>query len=199
MDKIEVTAPMRERILANLESGTRHKRFKVTAVHRLAMAACLVLAVCVTAVMMHLYDQKAGNREPEAPEEEMVLGGAEIVTQPSVHALEKAVGFEVEELENLPFTVEETTYCSYWGELAEITYTGSDQSAVYRKSEGAEDNSGDYRAYAEEHTEKIGSKEVLIKGEKNQCCLAVWYEDDYAYSVAFEHGITLEELETLLQ
>ena len=39
------------------------------------------------------------------------------------------------EAEHLPFAVEETVYLSYWGEMAEITYSGEGKSCCTERGE----------------------------------------------------------------
>ena len=72
----------------------------------------------------------------------------------------------MEELTALPFAVEETTYVSYWNELAEITYTGEGQTAAFRKSPGTEDNSGDYNTYTAIKEIHMGPLTATLKGLK---------------------------------
>ena len=136
MDKIEVTDAMRARILRNVSAAAPKK----TPVRRYALlAACLAVvllgAVCVPKLM-----------DP-APQGEQVAIANGMIEVADAAALADAVGFPAAEAAELPFDVEETTYTSYWGELAEICYAGGGQIADLRTSAGTEDNSGDYTDY----------------------------------------------------
>ena len=115
MDKIEVTDAMRARILRNVSAAVPKK----TPVRRYALlAACLAVvlgAVCVPKLM-----------DP-APQGEQTTIANGMVEVASAAALADAVGFPAAEAAELPFDVEETTYTSYWGELAEIRYAGGGQ------------------------------------------------------------------------
>ena len=87
-------------------------------------------------------------------------------------SLPPAVAAEAAEL---PFDVEETTYTSYWGELAEICYAGGGQIADLRTSAGTEDNSGDYTDYPAVTELTVGTVTAELRGEAaERYTLAVW-------------------------
>lgn len=65
---------------------------------------------------------------------------------------------------NLPFTPEQTTYLSYWQEMAEIVYAGEGQTATYRKAPGIADVSGDSNDYTAETVIQAGGCSVALKG-----------------------------------
>ena len=93
------------------------------------------------------------------------------------------------DLSNLPFTPEETRYTSYWGNLAEIQYAGNGQSAVFRKSAGTEDNSGDYESYRETADLSVQGNSVTLKGDGKTYALALWTDGTYAYSLRLSPGV----------
>ncbi len=101
------------------------------------------------------------------------------------------------EAEHLPFAVEETVYLSYWGEMAEITYSGEGKSCSYRVSAGSGDNSGDYNAYPEESRLELGGIPVTAKGDGELYYLILWEKDGYSFSLRFPEGVTGGELEAV--
>lgn len=137
----------------------------------------------------------AGVFRPNEPNVAIVNGIVEVDTP---EQLADAVGFEVEELTALPFAAEETTYVSYWNELAEITYTGEGQTAAFRKSAGTEDNSGHYNTYSSVKEIHVGSLTATLKGSEEVYTLAVWSADGYAYSLCLSDGISESEWRLLL-
>lgn len=192
MEKIEVTPEMRRRILQNLDSAA--PRGRVTRLSHwwryTAAAACAAVALLGALVAPGLL------RHGEEPSVQIT---EEIVACDSLAALEQAVGFPVEGLSQLPFSVSETTWTAYWGELAEIDYAGADGAlAVYRKSVGTEDNSGLYEDFDAETTLTVGAQSVTLRGSGGSYTLAVWTDGEYAYSVSLTDGLSAEAWSALL-
>ena len=103
------------------------------------------------------------------------------------------------EAAELPFDVEETTYTSYWGELAEICYAGGGQIADLRTSAGTEDNSGDYTDYPAVTELTVGTVTAELRGEAaERYTLAVWTDGQYAYSLRLSDGQSTEVWQRLL-
>lgn len=197
MDKIEVTDEMRRRILSNLQKMdlaaavtgrtaaiSRFKRF-------LPAAACFALLLAGVLAAGHI----TGMFQPDEPNAAVANGIVEVDT---LQALSAAVGFEAEELEALPFGVETVVYASYWNELAEITYSGEGKTAVFRKSPGTGDNSGDYNSYPSVRESDMGALSVTLKGSGEVYTLAVWRADGYAYSIRLSDGISEPEWQDLI-
>ena len=130
--------------------------------------------------MPHLLDRT----EPEPP----VFGTPNIVEANSIQDLSALVGFEVTEEFSLPFEVEERTYCSYWNELAEITYSGKGHSAVFRQSLGTDDCSGDYNTYHDITEIIVSGLNITLKGNDGIYVLAIWTDGIYAYSLSLSPG-----------
>lgn len=195
MDKIEVTEEMRRRVLARIAAEdiapVRPKVLRFPAWKKyLSAAACLILVIAGAAALPRLVRLLP----PE--------GGVQVVPQieeaPSLAELSRLVGFEVEEGFALPFEPEETAYCSYWNELAQIQYSGAGQTATYRQSAGTEDNSGDYTAYGDMAELAAGGLAVTLKGSGGVYVLAVWTDGSFSYSLGLSQGVTAEEWLTLL-
>ena len=113
--------------------------------------------------------------------------------------LSAAVGFPVNEVEGLPFTVEKEVYISYWGEMAQIEYTGEGETAVFRKGTGTDDVSGDYNVYSSVKEIMVGANPVTLKGENDVFTLAVWTDGNYSYSLDISKGLSEDEWSEMIQ
>ncbi len=178
MDKIEVTEDMRSRVMEHVRKAdlTReHTVIRFPNIRRYtALAACLAVVLIGVIVGPKLFQQA------QSPVEN--VGG--IVECVSPEELSKAVGFPVSDVTTLPFDITETVYVSNWGEMAEIDYTGPDgQSAVYRKSVGTDDNSGDSSTYDSTQDIMVGSMTAEPKGNGESYTRACWTDGTYAYFV----------------
>ena len=187
MDQIEVTPEMRERVLRRVQAeGISPARPKALSVPRLkkylSAAACLVLIIAGAAVLPRLV-------RPQPPDEH-VQTVPKIEEAASREELSALVGFEVEAGFTLPFEPEETTYCSYWGELAQIQYSAQGQTATYRQSAGTEDNSGDYNRYGDTVQIDAGGLTVTLKGQAGRYALALWTDGQFSYSLSLSQGMT---------
>lgn len=202
MDKIRVTDEMRSRILHTLEMAetdtVAQSDNKVTSLPRwkqlhksVAAAACVVLVLFGGLGIWHL---ASFGKEPVV---EQGVNGMEEVD--SIETLERYVGFSVEEIHILPFETQSTAYMSYWGDMAEITYTGTDDEAVFRKAEGTDDVSGDYNAYAEETSVVLGGYTVRLKGESGKYTLATWNDGTYSYSLQLTNGQTQDVWQSMIE
>lgn len=199
MDRIQVTDEMHERILASLQTAdlkkTGSKRRgpasgRISAYKKyLSAAACILILAAGAVLLLNLFRAKKGEEPPllQNPVSDIEEVG-------SAEELSRQTGFEVEELSSLPFEVTETTYTVYWQTLAQIRYTGEGQSAVYRKSSGSGDNSGDYNVYDTVAQKEIRSKQVTLKGNGGTYSLALWTDGEYAYSLRFDSGVSEEAL-----
>lgn len=200
MEKLEVTDAMRQRILSNIDkmelnAAPRAKVVKFPAVRRLMpIAACFVLLVA--GVFYARYFMPGETVDPRPTGGVMVGNGIEDVDDAA--ALSEAVGFPVKEAAALPFPVDEVTYNSFWGDLAQITYTGDGQTVTFRQSVGDEDNSGDYNVYAETETREIGGLPVTLKGDGQGYSLVLWNDGTYAYSLRAKPALTAAEWAAVL-
>lgn len=186
MDRVQVTAEIRGRILETLQETNLTPERKIprlpSAKRALSLAACFVLLLVGATLLPRL---RAAD-EPDPP----VLTVPDIVEAASLRELCGLVGFAVEEIPHVPFTVEEATYTAYWRELAQVTYTGEGQSLTFRKSVGDGDNSGDYTAY-EEILERVEDGETItLKGIGGAFYLVLWQSGEYVYSLRFDPGVS---------
>ena len=195
MDKIEVTPEMRRRVLERVaQEGTAPARPRVLPFPALkkylSAAACLVLVLAGAATLPRLI-------RPQPP-------GGYVQTVPTIQEaasldeLSALVGFEVGTGFALPFEPEETAYCSYWNELAQIQYSGQGWTATYRQSAGTQDNSGDYNSYADTVQIDAGGLTVTLKGNTGRYVLAIWTDGAFSYSLNLSQGVTEAGWLTLL-
>lgn len=197
MDKIEVTAAMRQRILENLQASTREKpsrspKARFTPLSKgLSIAACFVILLIGSLALPPLWKH-------EPPENLLTSPTPSITELASAQELSDAVHFEVTDVTGLPFEVEQQTYISYWDELAEIEYSGEGQTATFRKSLGQEDNSGIYQDYPQQQEISVASTTILLKGAADSFTLALWSEDGFSYSLSLSNGLSAVEWELLL-
>lgn len=190
MDKIEVTPEMRQRVLRRVTSeDIAPAKPKVMSFPKLkkylSAAACLVLVIAGAAALPRL-------TQPQPPG-----GDVQVVPQieeaASLDELSTLTGFDVGVGFVLPFEPEETTYCSYWNELAQIQYSGQGQTATYRQSVGAADNSGDYTVYGDVDEITASGLSVTLKGDGGVYVLAVWTDGAFSYSLRLSQGVPQAE------
>lgn len=196
MEHIEVTPEIRQRVLRRIReehiSPPAHKDLPVPKLKKyLAAAACFVLLLAGTAILPQILDRGEQNPPPLA-------AGYGIEEAASLQELAELTGFAITEEFQLPFTPAETAYASYWRELAQIEYSGEGQSAVFRKSMGTEDNSGDFSSYDHSAELILDGHSVLLKGNDGAYSLAIWTDGEYAYSLRLSQTVTEEEWSRIL-
>ncbi|MGI6029121.1 MAG: hypothetical protein ACOX81_06905 [Candidatus Heteroscillospira sp.] len=196
MEHIEVTPEMRSRILSNIENidfkeKAHAKPVRFPKIKRFAAAAaCLAVTLAGALTIPYLW-----NPSDESP----VFENNSIAEVSSAEELSETVGFEVEEPGALPFAPQDIVYTAYWTELAEITYTGDGQTAVFRKGTGSEDISGDYNSYESTAELSADGAIVTLKGSGELYTLASWTSGEFAYSLLLSDGIGEAEWLAVLQ
>ena len=206
MENIYLTPETKEQILCHVSE--RERKAKVQNMKKwtkyISVAACCALVVGAAYGLHTLHPDKTVSEEEDMTTADMVDDGAQIANPMkeygSAEELSDAVGFTVREIGELPFTVKETLYFTYDDTLAEIRYTGDDQEVYFRKSQGEdEDNSGVYNTYSQTTTITVGDTEITCKGESDAYELAIWKKDGYSYSISLQTGISLEELQAMIE
>ena len=206
MENIYLTPETKEQILCHVSE--RERKAKVQNMKKwtkyISVAACCTLVVGAAYGIHTLHPDKTVSEEEDMTTADMVDDGAQIANPMkeygSAEELSDAVGFTVREIGELPFTVKETLYFTYDDTLAEIRYTGDDQEVYFRKSQGEdEDNSGVYNTYSQTTTITVGDTEITCKGESDAYELAIWKKDGYSYSISLQTGISLEELQAMIE
>ncbi|MCI7473861.1 MAG: hypothetical protein MSB10_09320 [Clostridiales bacterium] len=192
MSHLAVTNAMRSRILAQLESAgqTAPPSRSVLILRRtLATAACLAVVLAGISVLPRITSPQPVETPPGP-----VTVIPNLQEASSAQALSSLVGFPVSDLEALPFLAEQSTYTAYGDTLAQIRCEGDSQWALFRKSAGTEDNSGDYTAYTSQISYGLDDLTVNLKGNAEQSyVLAVWTDGDFAYSLRLSQPLTAEQ------
>ena len=202
MEHIQVTPAMRERILQNLAKAEQKPAPK--AVKLVPWKQVLSLAACAAVLIVGIRTLPRGNElggsASSAPSE--MVGATAAPTQEfaSLDELSAAAGFAVQEPQNLPFVVEQTTYTLLFGELAQVEQTGTaGESILYRVSQEEGDNSGDYNAYTVEQPWENNGVTVTLKGTGNGFCLALWQKDEFSYSLSSSVDLTWKQMQVMLE
>ena len=199
IEHIVVTDEMRARILAAVQKAdltTRKKAIRFDRILKMAAAAAACAAVMVVGqnAMPKMGSAAAADTSAYTNGVEKASDSCEMSMQAvngiqecaDALGLEQAVGFAVPQLEALPYTLEETVYRSYWGEIAEVEYQCAGGEEVYlRKAPGEGPVSGDYNDYA--YVQQLAVNKVLavLKGStEGAYTLAEWQADGYAYSLS---------------
>jgi len=200
MGKIEVTDEMQSRILKNVEN---HFAGRKSSRKRLWYPA--LGGVAVAAMLMLIIRPWEGSNTPVGQNPPLTGKKPPIIEQGgfgeeyrSAKELSNAVGFNVLEINNLPFKAKETNYTAIDKDFAEITYSGEDNSLTYRKSVGTEDNSGDYNTYDYVGETEVDNIKVTVKGEAELLKLAFWTDGKYSYSIALDKSVTQKEMTDLI-
>lgn len=200
MDRIEVTDEMRSRILENVVLSQEKKRPSFYRASRYLSVCASLLILAIGALTLPQMVDRITNPPPvegvgSAP------GTSAIETCKSINELSRRMGFKVFGLYDFPFEVKSTEYTSYFDELAQITYRGADNEIAYRQSSRAEetDNSGDYNEYPDVITTELDGLSLILKGENGKYVLAIWYDENFCYSIRTEVGLEREEIEHLVE
>lgn len=197
MAQITVTDEMRERVLTQVrQAGPRSRTpspSPSTFRRYWAAAACLAVLVAGAAVLPQFLPLAE-----TVPTPGVVAPIPDFKEVASAQALSEAVGFQVPELTQLPFPVTETTYTAFGSQMAQICYSGADQSLVFRMAAGTDDPSGDYTAYTQTQTAEIGTYTVTLKGDDGTFSLALWQDGSYSCSIRSSQGYPLEQWEDIL-
>ena len=194
MEHISVDETMENRILNALQETDPNKqsnsisnknKSKKNILHIVPLAACFMLLIIGAPLLKNLTEQNTLSSNTQAV--------PDFVDCSNTAELSETLGFTINE-PSLPFTPEasETTYTASWHTTAEIRYTGEGQTALYRESEGTEDNSGDYNAYSDVITFDLDKKSVTLKGENGSYVLAIWNDGSYSYSLSLSNPISKE-------
>lgn len=206
MEEIQVTEEMRDRILQNIVNTEMQKKSPVKSAARFyrwqkysLTAACLALLLVGVATLPRLWSgngQESAGPGNEIGTEELVSGSQWGMQEcSSAEALSEATGFAIEDLEQIPFTAQETYYMYLGDGLAEIRYYGTGEKRLdYRKSVGEEDNSGIYLEFDRVQEVESNGVKVTLKGDADRVYLILWQKDGFSYSVYTEEGIPTKDM-----
>lgn len=195
MNKINVTPQMHERIMNNIqETDFEIKSKKVYFLQSykkyISIAACLIVCIAGTLLIPNLMKLE------QKPPLQVV---PDIVEYTSKSNLSYDVGFEVKDVQNIPFDVEEIKYISYWRELAEVIYSGKDNTLIFRMSVGGNDISGDHNVYEEVKSYSVDSYTVTLKGSNGLYNLAIWSDGEFSYALQLKAALSATDLSYIIQ
>ena len=203
MDKIEDTEDMRQRVLKNVEEECTNANNVIQFPSRNKKKyASLVGVAAAVAVCIIAGKGIIGNTPsvPDNPEGDFMIQGP--VEAGSAQELSNNVGFEISDIKALADKADEIYYSSI-GDIAEIMYSTADNTISYRKATGSDDISGDYNTYATIIEKEFDHINVTIKANKDENNVdkffnATWTKDGYSYSLSFENGVDLTEIEEII-
>lgn len=208
MEHIELTPEMRARILeyvqqADLSPAQAAKEpKKVTKFANLrkyaGMAAGLVVLIAACAVLPNVLTKNGDQNQDQTPEDDTQVTW-DYQEYDSAQALSEKMGYEVSDIQGLPFEPQTTVYASIGTDLAQIEYQNGDTFACYRKSPGTEDNSGDYNQYGNIDTISVEDIQVELRGTGDGYVLAVWTDGTYAYSLSLLQAQSKDVWQRLLE
>ena len=185
MEHITVTQQMHERIMGNIEKMSLHETEQKKTVRFSNIKKWAAAAACLTVMFIGILTLPAllNTSEPLVSD-----SNNSIVEVASIEELSKTVGFTITEPAALPFEPEQTIYTAYWTELAEITYIGDGQTAVFRKGVGTEDVSGEFFEFDTIDEISAGDITITLKGNKDNYTLATWTAENFSYSLSFSES-----------
>ena len=200
MERVEVTDEMRTRILSRIRTETfespAHQKTMLLWKYRRFLSAAACFAVLVAGIWSAARISEPAAELPLASGVQVV---PDIVEAASAEELSELVGFEVADVQGLPFEPEEVIYTAYWGEMAEIQYRNGGTEAVFRKSAGSEDISGDFRLYEAVRELTVDGAAVTLKGNGELYTLGVWSSRGFSYSLNVLPGASEEVWGAMIQ
>lgn len=199
MEKVQITPEMKQRLLKRIKNENvtyKKKNYFICYLRRnlLPMAACFVL-ICTAVLAIWRPFQK---EQPENPQGELTTNFG-VFEASSASELSEMVGFPISDVKAFASTADTITWLAYGPHLAEIDYESDNQTICYRKSEGNEDNSGDYNEYTLIDKIQIGSSIINIKGNDGKYNLAVWNDGTYSYSINLSTALDEKQFVKLLK
>lgn len=203
MDKIEITDEIRRKILNNVEKEcsnadnviqfpSRNKKKYASLVGVAAVAAvCIIAGKGIIGNTPTVSDNPGG--------EVAIMGPSDVS---SLQELSNNVGFDVEDVPVLFNSATDVHYTAI-GDIAQIVYTTADNEVTWRKAPGSDDISGDYNTYTTIVEKEIDGINMTIKGNEDENDVdkffnAIWTKDGYSYSLSFENGVDLTEIEEII-
>ena len=203
MDKIEVTEDMRQRVLKNVEEECTNANNIVQFPSKNKKKYASLVGVAAVAAVCIIAGKGIIGNTPTVPDNH---GGEVAIMEPSdvssLQELSNNVGFDVEDVPVLFNSATDVHYTAI-GDIAQIVYTTADNEVTWRKAPGSDDISGDYNTYATIVEKEIDGINMTIKGNENENNVdkffnVTWTKDGYSYSLSFENGVDLTEIEEII-
>lgn len=188
MDRLHVDEAMRRRVLHGAEQALPRRRRELLR-RAAAIAACAAVLLGGAVLLPRLLPDPGGQVQIVSPIQECT----------SAQELSAAVGFAVADIPSLAGQAQRADYLAYSGTLAEIVYELDGQRIAYRKSEGAQDNSGCYESFAQQTEAEAAGCTVTLQGDGAGYRLACWTDGAYAYSLLADEPMDAETLTALAE
>lgn len=193
MERVVVTDEMKARILSRVQSVGPEAPSAPRAASLRRYRRLAALAACFAVLAAGIWGAaRLSAPAAEAPPISGVQVVPDLVEASSAEELSALVGFTVSDVAGLPFEAAEAAYTAYCGEMAEIRYRNDEAEAVFRKSAGSEDISGDYGTYDTVLELAVGGITATLKGNSGRYTLAAWSRDGFSYSLSLSSGAALE-------
>ena len=189
MDHVRLSDAARLRILDKVnasESKNRSFQWRQWG----ALAACLVVAIAGILVW-HAHNPATPKQNPT------VMAPSSIEEQPTLEALQAAMGFPVEDIRTLFPETAEFQFKNYFYEIAEITVQDGSQEIVFRKAAGSDDISGDYNVYAVTEKVEADGTTFTMQGNGDTVTVVLWQKGEYTYALSLTPGMAKEDVTAL--
>ena len=193
MKHIEVTPEMQERILKNIKAEEYQSTSSSKVIQFRQRKKMISVAACFIVLLIGVITIPMINKSKPDNQLSTDYIQSEIIETDTLESLIESVGFEIEQIDTLPFEVNSIIYKNYWNELAEVIYQGETQKAVYRKGIGELNVSGDYNTYEDELSYDVDGSSVVLKGIRESYTLAIWFDQGFSYSLSLNEGMRVEE------
>ena len=203
MEHIEVTPEMRRRVLKNVEAAMERPRIVRFPAHSvktlLSLAACaaLIIFAALSVSDFRRATDTAPEESADAPFGVSAVYGIEECA--GREELSEKLGFDVAELGYLPFEAQEIEYCSYWGNMAQISYRNGDDEVMFRQARGSDDISGDFNVYETVLTVEITGAKAELRGTDGEFSGAVWQKDGFTYSAFCSPAVSQDEMQRIIE
>lgn len=123
-------------------------------------------------------------------DDELVMAPNPNTGEMSIDEIRDELGYDFKIPQYVPDGYSEKSAVLMFGETVRITYENGDDTLMYRTAKTDEDISGDCNVYDVCETENINSNEVTLKGDGKTVYTAVWSEDESAYSLNSQKGLS---------
>ncbi len=189
MERVVVTDEMKTRILHRIQSESFETSPAPKVVPFRNYKRIASLAACFAILAAGVWGAaRLAAPAAETPPDYGVQAVPNMAEASSAEELSELVGFEVGDVQGLPFEPAEAVYTAWWGEMAEIRYRSGEAEAVFRKSAGTGDISGDFNSYDTVRELTAGDITATLKGDSGTYLLAVWSRDGFSYSLSISSG-----------
>ena len=193
MSNIHITPEMHERIMDKVHSADVQPKKLIFPRKITAIAACAVVLAAGAAGIAIVSSQNGGTTLPPTlyQDTEQYSNAAD---------LSSVLGFDIADLSNIPFEVDEAVYSVISEKIADITYYGKGgESLTYRVSCGNNDNSGYFGEFEREDTFDANDKKVTLKGTAEGYTLAVWRQNSLSYSISVSYSTVPDTLLSMIK